>query len=342
MSIVYGSFGQILQKTVSTGTLTNNVNEVYFSIPWANSSIVRDITVYAPDATVGTAVTFAIPFSNSHVYASKKISSIPAAGLAYSTSYYLNTTTSENGNSKFAAAANIAGRGEIGAYTEDIYNRNYLNVMVRFDSPITKPVTLKVSGQKTYQTSYTKTDNIGIDYIKDLSVVIKRGSSIIDITPLAKSTGSASNPNDFYITSASDYIYVGSTKKYTIFDFKIGTPSTGTGTSLNAQFWNGSSWSNVRVLDNTSSDMIRNTFRYSGIVELNELASLGTSWAPTTLDSTVNAALINDPTTTLVNSIKAGTVNPIGMLVNPQRYWVRFNNFALNEKIQLAGLLPVA
>lgn len=340
MSIVYGSHGQILEKTVESGPLSS-VKSVYFTIPWSNASIVRDITLMSGQS-VGTGISIYIPLNNSHIHAGKS----GIVGVGYTNNYhfaYEGLVSAVGGN--FVSVANLAGRGEIGAYTEDVYNRNYLHVAVHLESTISTPLRLNVSGQKTYQTSYTKTDNNGLRYLQDYSVVVGRnqsggaGGTMYDMTSYAKMNGSNNYSNQLYIDNANDYIYVGSTNRITMWDFKVGLASTTIGV-LQGQLWSGSSWIPFRVLDNTASVMGVNTLRYSGLVEGLGIGT-STEWVQTKLDSTLSANLTDDPATILERAIVAGTTKAITMFTNPSRYWVRFKVQSITGKVDLAGVLPV-
>ena len=346
MSIVYGSFGQILNKTVNSGPLSS-ANIVYFSVPWSNSGVIRDIKLISPTGvTPGSGVSVYVAYNNAHTLAGET----GIVGVAFTSHYMwaaIGLSVATGANGIFLNNTSFTGTGDLSVYTDDPYNRNYLHVKAVIPGGFSLPLKLQIAGQKLYPDTYIQTDKTSVTYLPDYSVVVGRnqsgangtGGTTFDQTDFARQTAQNSDRNEFYINNANDYIYVGSTKKITLWDFKVGTPSTTIGV-LQGQLWNSvnNAWENFRVLDNTASSNA-NTLRFSGLVEGLGIGS--SNWGPTKLDSTLNSALTDDPATILERAILTGNHPPVGMFYNPSRYWVRFKVASITGRVDLGGILPV-
>jgi len=159
------------------------------------------------------------------------------------------------------------------------------------------------------------------------------------------------------ITSSSDYLYVGSVTPLQRLFFEIPTNSgLPSGDALSAQYWSGSSWSNLTVYDNTSdgqgfvaggssSGLISSGLSYSGEMYISQPSN----WA--------KSQVASDPYQVYLNQINTGiaTVNPNlpplndvfptyppSMSYNPTRYWMRFKATTVSSPLQIVGIQPLS
>jgi hypothetical protein len=114
------------------------------------------------------------------------------------------------------------------------------------------------------------------------------------------------------------------------------------GFPINAQYWNGSTWSStgLTMLDQTFNSA--DTMRFSGIIENKGLSAMGSSWKATRMSGT-GLSLLTDPNYTYVEAINAGTIQPATLAWDPERYWMRFSvSKVVGSGVTFAQLLPVA
>jgi len=128
------------------------------------------------------------------------------------------------------------------------------------------------------------------------------------------------------LNATTDNLYIGSTKKFSrILIHPHASNYIGAGISLTVEYWNGSSWVAVPFLwDNTSDQQgTPSTMSYAGTVEF----AAGANWTPYKLST--------DPMTVYENDILAGNAYPPGMMVHPDRYYVRLRIGSLAAPLRL-------
>lgn len=123
--------------------------------------------------------------------------------------------------------------------------------------------------------------------------------------------------------SDTDELYIGSDKRFSSLEFVIASGAQPTTSSFTYEYWDGSTWSSLTPLDNTSDGHIGG-FSYSGTVGLPDLSD----WSPTHVDE--------DPVKVMMDAIVAGTHPPVGMSFNPPRYWVRIRPNALDGTLKFS------
>lgn len=333
MAIIYGSYNQQLKSTVSLPSTTGSL--FYFTLPWYPQSYVDEVRFWNTSGTACTVTAMLILNDGAH---------------------YRNSSTDNKGQivyrdptdkQTFASDAYYASWSMTPApYSDNIYNRPFLNVLISTTGSTTLTPTIQVIGRKAVGNSYIDTDSQGLLNDKSYKVLIAKsasaiggtGGTIYDITSAVTKKG-GDNAKQAGFATTTDYLYIGSVNKIDHFEFNLSGTAT-TAAALAMEFWNGTTWSatGVSIMDNTSSGN-SDTMRFSGVVENNTTVS---GWTKTRLTGTGNT-LILDPMTGLGVSINAGLVKPIGMFYDPERYWWRFSvNRIAGSGISFASILPVA
>ena len=135
------------------------------------------------------------------------------------------------------------------------------------------------------------------------------------------------------LQSATDYLYIGSTKQFSSLAFYIpGYAKQPAGTTLVAQYWNGSTWATATVYDNTSDQQASpSTMSCSGLLEFNISAN---SW--------VLSQVATDPLYVYVQGIISGANPPQTLVACPPRYWVRLQVTSLNGTLNIATLQRIS
>lgn len=333
MAIIYGSYNQQLKSTVSLPSTTGSL--FYFTLPWYPQSYVDEVRFWNTSGTACTVTSMLILNDGAH---------------------YRNSSTDNKGQivyrdptdkQTYATDAYYASWSMTPApYSDNIYNRPFLNVLISTTGSTTLTPTIQVIGRKAVGNSYIDTDSQGLLVDKSYKVLIAKsasaiggtGGTIYDITSAVTKKG-GDNAKQAGFATTTDYLYIGSVNKIDHFEFNLSGTAT-TAAALAMEFWNGTTWSatGVSIMDNTSSGN-SDTMRFSGVVENNTTLS---GWTKTRLTGTGNT-LILDPMTGLGVSINAGLVKPIGMFYDPERYWWRFSvNRIAGSGISFASILPVA
>jgi hypothetical protein len=333
MAIIYGSYNQQLKSTVSLPSTTGSL--FYFTLPWYPQSYVDEVRFWNTSGTACTVTSMLILNDGAH---------------------YRNSSTDNKGQivyrdptdkQTYATDAYYASWSMTPApYSDNIYNRPFLNVLISTTGSTTLTPTIQVIGRKAVGNSYIDTDSQGLLVDKSYKVLIAKsasaiggtGGTIYDITSAVTKKG-GDNAKQAGFATTTDYLYIGSVNKIDHFEFNLSGTAT-TAAALAMEFWNGTTWSatGVSIMDNTSSGN-SDTMRFSGVVENNTTVS---GWTKTRLTGTGNT-LILDPMTGLGVSINAGLVKPIGMFYDPERYWWRFSvNRIAGSGISFASILPVA
>lgn len=333
MAVIYGSYNQQLKSSVSLPSTTGSL--FYFTLPWYPQSLIDEVRFWNTSGTACTVTSLLILNDGAH---------------------YRNSSTDNKGQlvyrdptdkQTYATDAYYASWSMTPAvYSDNLYNRPFVNVLVATTGSTTITPTIQVIGRKALGGSYVDTDNQAIVNDKSFRVLIAKNASAIggtggvvyDITSAVTKKG-GNNSSQAGFASTTDYLYIGSVNKLDHFEFNLSGTAT-TAATLTMEFWNGTTWSatGVSIMDNTSSGN-SDTMRYSGIIENNTTVS---GWTKTRLTGTGNT-LILDPMTGLGVSITAGQVKPIGMFYDPERYWWRFSvNRIAGSGISFASILPVA
>lgn len=333
MSIVYGNFSQPLQKTATSGYINGNT-DIYFTIPWYPASYIERIRIFSSTSSSINVSSVTILSNAAHSRVSSN---------AVDDFIYYDATTYQ-----VAAATDYSAYYTINPplYYQELYCRPYLYVKITLATNATADYYFCTAvGRKAYtDNSYVRNDITGIEKTKDYRVLVGKnqsgsggtGGSIYDVSGIAIKNG-GDNAQYFGIGSTQDYVYAGCSRKIDHWEFQVGTASTNAG-QLNAQYWNGTDWTNIALLDNTSSDGT-NSMRFSGITESQGIGS--SSWVATKLDFSVNPKLPNDPATVYENRIIAGTIKPGNFLGNPERYWIRFYVSSISDNVLFNCILPV-
>ena len=333
MAIIYGSYNQQLKSTVSLPSTTGSL--FYFTLPWYPQSYVDEVRFWNTSGTACTVTAMLILNDGAHY----RNSSTDNKGQIV---YRDPTDKQTYATDSYYASWSIAPA----PYSDNIYNRPFLNVLISTTGSTTLTPTIQVIGRKAIGNSYLDTDNQGIIVDKSYKVLIAKsasaiggtGGTIYDITSSVTKKG-GDNAKQAGFATTTDYLYIGSVNKVDHFEFNLSGTAT-TAAALAMEFWNGATGSatGVSIMDNTSSGN-SDTMRFSGVVENNTTVS---GWTKTRLTGTGNT-LILDPMTGLGVSINAGLVKPIGMFYDPERYWWRFSvNRIAGSGISFASILPVA
>jgi hypothetical protein len=275
MSVVNGLYYQQLKSTVSLPSVTGS--GFYFTLPWHPQSIIDEIRVWNTSSTACTVSTLLILNDGAHY----RNSSIDNKGqLIYRDPTDKSTTAADSYYASWELTP--------GVYSDNLYNRPFVNVAIQMSTSVTFTPTVQVVGRKALGNTYLDTDAQGILVDKSFRVLIGKsqtgaggtGGTIYDITSAMTRKGGP-NLNQAGFAATTDYLYIGSVRSVDHFEFNLsGTGFTG-GATLSMQFWNGSTWSatGVSIMDNTSSGN-SDTMRFSGTVENNGTI---TGWTKTRL-----------------------------------------------------------
>ena len=332
MSVINGLYYQTLDKTVSLGPVTGTV--FYFTIPWEANSYVDSVRLYSNAASNYSVVNMAILDDGAHF----RYNSLDQAGVVYADDSTKQGKASNNYLIQWPLASPV--------FVASLYNRPYLHIMIETATSQTNITWyLDVHGKKATpaKTSFAESTNIIRD--PNYRVLVGKaqsgaggtGGTIYDVTlPMTNKGNSTAEFCNF--TAANDYFYVGSTKQERHWEFGVTTPAV-TGTTLTAEYWNGTTWSTTSLvlLDNTSSGN-SNTLKYSGIVEVR--SAILPLWKPTQMDGTSPKPL--DPLNTLIANVRSGAVRPQLFQDNPDKYWIRFKvGDVTGGAIQMGHILPI-
>lgn len=316
MSLSYGNFSHALNATVDSGTVNGTV--CYFTLPWYPASYIENIRVTCINGTAPVAYdSLAIVGNGAH----ERIGDFSSVDDFIYVAGSANTYTGSNnafGGWNFTNPI----------YYDDKYGRPYLHVKLGVVGGAGYKLKLNVQGRKAIGSSYKYYDMTGIKRLKDYRVLKSSTGGTYDITSSSISNNVGSN-SLFNLNNANDYILIGSETKVDHWDFGVSTGSTNA-MSFTGELWNGSAWSAFTVLDNTAATAT-STMRYSGVIEG---YGIGTSnWQKTKIAS--------DPLTIYETALNAGTERAIGMLYNPERYWVRFKLTSISDIVNFKYILPV-
>jgi hypothetical protein len=332
MAIIYGSYNQQLKSTVSLPSVTGSL--FYFTLPWYPQSYIDEIRFWNTSSTGCTVTAMLILNDGAH---------------------YRNSSTDNKGQLIYrdpTDKSTLATDGYFTSweltpapYSDNLYNRPFLNVLISTTGSTTLTPTVQVIGRKAIGNSYVDTDAQGLLSDKTYRVLIAKGASatggtggtIYDITNAVTRRG-GENVSQAGFASTLDYLYIGSARLVDHFEFNLSGTAT-TAATLTMEFWNGSTWTGtgVSIMDNTSSGNA-DTMRFSGIIENNGSIS---GFKRTRLTGTGNT-LILDPMTGLGTSITNGDIPPVGCFSDPERYWWRFNVSRIaGSGISFASILPL-
>jgi len=332
MAIIYGSYNQQLKSTVSLPSVTGT--NFYFTIPWYPQSLIEEVRFWNTSSTGCTVNTMLILNDGAHF----RNSSVDNKGQLI---YRDPTDKSTLAADSYYASWELTP----GVYSDNLYNRPFLNIAISMTGATTFTPTIQVIGRKAVGNTYVDTDSQGLLIDKTYRVLIAKGASavggtggtIYDITNAVTRRG-GENVSQAGFASTTDYLYIGSTRQVDHFEFNLSGIAT-TAATLTMEFWNGSTWTGtgVSIMDNTSSGN-SDTMRFSGIIENNGTIS---GWKKTRLTGTGNT-LILDPMTALETLITNGSTPPVGCFSDPERYWWRFSvNKIAGSGISFASILPV-
>ena len=331
MAIIYGSYNQQLKSTVSLPSTTGSL--FYFTLPWHPQSIIDEVRFWNTSSTACTVTAMLILNDGAHY---RNSSTDNKGQIVYRDPTDKQTYASDSYYASWAVTPAV--------YSDNLYNRPFLNVLISTTGSTTITPSLQVIGRKAVGSSYIDTDAQGLLVDKTYRVLIAKsasaiggtGGTVYDITNAVTRRG-GENVSKAGFAATTDYLYIGSTKQVDHFEFNLSGTAT-TAATLTMEFWNGSTWtgSGVSIMDNTSSGN-SDTMRFSGIIENNAAIS---GWTRTRLTGTGNT-LILDPMTGLGTSITNGDVPPVGCFFDPERFWWRFSvNKIAGSGISFASILP--
>lgn len=336
MAIVYGSYQQTLDNFVSVQSV-GSTDTFYFTIPWYKASYIEHVNIWNSTSTDMTIEAVYILGNAAH--------------YRYDITDLAHVMWFDDTNKKGKAAqgyfVNYPVQPE--AFVENLYARNYIDILILTTASIANAkMFVQAVGRKNINSVYQLSDRTGLENDRSYRVLMGKGQSGVggtggtcyDITGLMTGRG-GENKIQAGFASTNDYVYVGSTKKLDHWEFKLSGAGQ-TNATLNAQYWNGSTWSStgLTMLDQTfcSAD----TMRFSGIIENKGLSAMGSSWKATRMSGT-GLSLLTDPNYTYVEAINAGTIQPATLAWDPARYWMRFSvSKVVGSGVTFAQLLPVA
>lgn len=332
MAIIYGSYNQQLKSTVSLPSTTGSL--FYFTLPWHPQSIIDEVRFWNTSSTACTVTAMLILNDGAHY---RNSSTDNKGQIVYRDPTDKQTYASDSYYASWAVTPAV--------YSDNLYNRPFLNVLISTTGSTTIAPSLQVIGRKAVGNSYIDTDAQGLLVDKTYRVLIAKsasaiggtGGTVYDITNAVTRRG-GENVSKAGFAATTDYLYIGSAKQVDHFEFNLSGTAT-TAATLTMEFWNGSTWtgSGVSIMDNTSSGN-SDTMRFSGIIENNAAIS---GWTRTRLTGTGNT-LILDPMTGLGTSITNGDVPPVGCFFDPERFWWRFSvNRIAGSGISFASILPL-
>jgi len=334
MSVINGLYNQHLRSSIGftfTGT------QAYATLPWHPQSTIDEIRVTNTSGTAFTITALNILDAGAH-YRNSTID-----GKAH---VILRDPTDKNATANEAYWTSYEFNPPV--FHENLYDRPYLNVVVSLtESKTSFPIRITATGKKAVSTKYAKADNLGLEVLNDYRVLIGKAQTgtggtagtIYDVTGLAKGTG-GENVSQFNLSATNDYVYIGSRKQVDHWEFQVGTGLTAPANLL-GQIWNGSAWSPITLIDDTSTGN-SDTLKFSGIVEGSGLGS--STWVPVKADFSANTLLPADPLTVQQNNIISGNYPIVVLPPNPERYWVRFNlsSLASGGVVSFNKILPIA
>jgi hypothetical protein len=338
MSVVNGLYYQQLNQTVNAHAI-GSTDTFYFTIPWYGSSTVNQINVWNTTATN---------------------MAVDAVNILNNAAHFRNSTTAlehlvyiddtdKTGKAKTNYFVSYSVSND-GVYVSNLYGRPFLNVLVYTSAAISNAnMYCQVIGKKALPSTYLNADSTQVEIDKSYRVLMVKdqvglggtNSFIYDITGVVTGKG-GENATRAGFASTFDYVYVGSTKKLDHWEFNLSSVG-GTNAALTVQYWNGSTWSStgMTILDETSC-IGSDTMRFSGIIENKGLGAMSNLWIKTRLTGT-GLSLPLDPVTDMTNQINAGTLPPMTMISDPERYWVRFKvDKLVGTGISFSTILPIA
>lgn len=334
MSVVNGLYYQVLRSSVGftvTGT------SVYATLPWHPQSTIDELKITNVSGVAFTISAFSILDTGAHY---RNSTTDGKAHVIYRDGTDVNATAAESYFARWGFNPPL--------FHENLYDRPYLNIAFTFtESKSNIPLRITAVGKKALPVSYIKADGTAVEILDDYRVLIGRaqggtagtGGTIFDLTRCAIGNG-GENVNEFKLTLATDYVYLGSKKKLDHWEFQVGTGASAPAV-LSGELWSGFGWSSFTVIDDTSTGN-SDSMKFSGIVEG---AGLGSSvWQPIVLRPATNIQLPNDPLTALQDRIIAGSY-PITLLPpNPERYWVRFklSTIPADSGVIFNKILPIS
>ena len=335
MAIVYGNYNQVLDEFVSVQAV-GSTDTYYFSIPWYRASYIDRINIWNSTGTNMTVNGIYVVNNGAHY----KLNPGDLAHIMYSDETSRQGKAAQN---YFVSSAVLPS-----AFSENLYGRNYLDVVVTTSTTLSSPkMYCQVVGRKNPNGNYLLADRTSLEKDKSYRVLMGKnqsgvggtGGTCYDITGVMTGKGGA-NAEQAGFATTNDYVYVGSVNKIEHWEFKLSGVGQ-TNATLVAQYWNGSTWSatGVTIADSTSSGT--DTMRYSGLIENTNIAGMGTLWKATRMSGT-GLSLLTDPNYTYVEAITAGTVQPGTLAWDPARYWMRFGvSKVVGSGVTLAQILPV-
>ena len=336
MAIVYGNYNQVLDNYVSVQAV-GSTDTFYFSIPWYRASYIDRINVWNSTSTNMTVNGIYVVNNGAHY----KLNSGDLAHIMYADE---TSRTGKAAQNYFVSSTVLPS-----AYSENLYGRDYIDVIVTTSANLASPkMYCQVVGRKNPNSSYQLADRTAIENDKSYRVLMGKnqsgaggtGGTCYDITGVMTGRG-GQNASQAGFATTYDYVYVGSTKQFDHWEFKLAGYGQ-TNATLVAQYWNGSTWSatGVTIADSTSASFT-DTMRYSGLIENTNLAGIGTLWKATRMSGT-GLSLMTDPAYTYVEAINAGTIQPGTLAYDPARYWMRFGvSKVVGSGVSFQQILPI-
>lgn len=335
MAIIYGTYNQALESYVGVQSV-GSTDTFYFTLPWHRASYVESLNIWN---TTGTNMTIdAIylvnngphyrynPSDAGHIMYSDQTDKVGKAAQGYYVTYSMGD----------------------GAFVQNLYNRNYLDVIVVTTTSLSSPkLYCQAIGRKAIPTPASLSGQTNIEVDKSYRVLMGKnqtgaggtGGTCYDITGVMTGKG-GDNLLQAGFATTYDYLYVGSTKKLEHWDFILSGVGQ-TNATLNAQYWNGTTWSatGVTVVDGTSH--VLDTMRFSGLLENKGFNAMSSLWKKTRMSGT-GLSLLTDPNYTYVEAVNAGTVQPGTLAWDPERYWMRFSvSKVVGSGVSFQQVLPV-
>ena len=233
---------------------------------------------------------------------------LAASGQAKA-AYILAQDTGNMANNRVEFAFN-------GVSVENPFQLGLLHIVLSTGSAMTTGTIFNIMAEGKKQQSFKPLDTNNNPFYGDPSFRVLRvvsGGATIELTNNG-AIGQVVNPGPItWLNNDTDLLYVGSSKPLTQLFFNVFTPQPA-GTTLTAQYWNGSTWASASVLDNTSDGQAAaSTFSYPGVITI----PAESAW--------VVSQIATDPLYLQIQAMLAGTQPPLTLLNCPPRYWVRFN-----------------
>lgn len=337
MAVIYGNFNAQLDNFASVQGV-GSTDTFYFTIPWNKASTVDQINIWNTTSTSMTVDAVYLTSDNAHYrYNPDDMSHL----------LYVDDT---NKAGKATQGYFVTYPINPGAFTKNIYGRNYLEVIV--------VMTAGISNAKLYCQALGKKATVSDTILGEVSGVLTdksyrvlmgknqtgvggTGGACYDITGVMTGRGGENSTQAGFATT-NDYVYVGSTKKLDHWEFVLSGVGQ-TNANLSMQYWNGSTWSSTgcTILDRTSA-LGSDTMRFSGIIENKGLNVMQSLWIPTRMSGT-GRSLLTDPAYTYVEAVNAGTIQPGTLAYDPARYWMRFSvSKVVGSGVSFAQILPIA